>query len=78
MQWLTDNKEWLFQGVAVTVPLALAGGAFSWWKKHRASRESQDSIKPISQSQTAGYRSTNYQAGGNISIGEKGEESDNA
>ncbi len=76
MQWLADNKEWLFQGAAVIIPLTLAGWAFSWWKKRKASQAIQSPTKHVSQSQTAGDRSTNYQAGGNIRI-ERPDESDN-
>lgn len=58
MQWLIDNKEWVFSGAGVFL-ITLIIGVFI--KKKRASKQIQKS----------GSNSTNYQAGGDIKIGTK-------
>ena len=58
MQWIIDNKEWIFSGVGVFV-LTLAVGVFI--KKQFSSKQIQNS----------GSKSTNYQAGSDINIGTK-------
>lgn len=55
MEWILQNKEWLFSGVAIAVPLAIIGWLFSG----RASKQIQKS----------GDNSTNIQVGGNLKIG---------
>lgn len=55
MNWIIENQQWLFSGVAIAVPLAILGWVFSG-KKNR-------------QSQKGGKNSTNIQVGGNINIG---------
>ena len=55
MQWLIDNREWLFGGIAVAVPLAIIG----WVVGVRRSKQIQKS----------GSHSTNIQVGGNMRIG---------
>lgn len=57
MDWLIKNKEWLFSGIAITVPLAIAGWLLS--------------IKSNKQVQKSGKGSTNIQVGGSINIKEK-------
>lgn len=57
MNWIVENKEWLFSGVLIAVPLALSGLFLS--------------NKNNKQVQKSGKNSTNIQAGGNINIGDK-------
>lgn len=56
MEWIIDNKEWLFSGLGV----AIIVGLFAWSRqiKHR-------------QVQKGGHGSTNIQAGGDIDIGRR-------
>lgn len=54
MDWIITNKEWLFSGVAIAVPLALIGWIIS-------SRRNK-------QVQKGGKNSTNVQVGGNLNI----------
>jgi hypothetical protein len=63
MNWLIQNREWLFGGVLVAVPLAVVGWILA--KRH--------SVK--SQKQVGGDNSVNVQVGGNIQIG-RGERDD--
>ena len=58
MQWLIDNKEWIFSGVGVVILSFII----------RFFIKQQNDVK---QSQKSGKNSTNYQAGGNMSIGKK-------
>jgi hypothetical protein len=55
IDWILANKEWLFGGIAVAVPLAIAG-----WIANKRKHD---------QTQTSGQNSTNIQAGGNVNIG---------
>lgn len=57
MDWLIENKEWLFSGVLIVLPLTLIG----WFVGKR--------ILAISQQQKGGHNSTNIQAGGDVNIG---------
>ncbi|MHB1392487.1 MAG: hypothetical protein ACYCYE_05275 [Clostridia bacterium] len=59
MEWIINNKEWLFSGIAIAIPLAIIGWFFSA-KKNR-------------QIQKSGNNSTNIQVGGNITINDRGE-----
>ena len=54
MDWIIANKEWLFSGVAIVIPLALIG----WFVKSRRNK----------QIQKGGNDSTNIQVGGDLSI----------
>jgi hypothetical protein len=56
MQWIIDNKEWIFSGAGIFI-LTLIIGVFV--KKSSTSKQIQKS----------GSNSTNYQAGGDIKIG---------
>lgn len=56
MDWIIANKEWLFSGLLVGVPIALVG----WLFARRRSR--------FSQNQKAGDGSVNIQVGGNIDL----------
>ena len=66
IEWIIKNKEWLFSGLLVGIPIALVG----WFFSRRPSRQSQI--------QKAGDNSTNVQVGGNIEVkkGKKKNESD--
>ncbi|MDD2750107.1 hypothetical protein [Acidithiobacillus sp.] len=55
MEWLAENKEWLFSGVAIAIPLAIIGWLFS-------SRGNK-------QVQSGGDKSTNIQVGRDLKIG---------
>jgi hypothetical protein len=56
MEWISANKEWLFSGILVAIPLAIIGWLFV---KHQ--------IK-LSQRQKAGDNSINVQAGRDVVI----------
>lgn len=58
MQWIWANKEWLFSGLLVGVPIAVIGWIFGRRRLHR------------SQDQKSGRDSLNIQAGGNITFGQ--------
>lgn len=55
MEWIVENKEWLFSGVAIALPLAIVGWVLS-------SRKNK-------QVQKGGDNSTNIQVGGSFKIG---------
>lgn len=55
LQWIVDNKEWLFSGVGITFIGAVIGSR----------RIKQKSLK---QSQSSGKNSTNIQAGKNVNV----------
>lgn len=57
MDWIMENKEWLFSGIAIAIPLAIAGWILS--------------SKSQKQVQKGGKGSTNLQVGGSINIKEK-------
>lgn len=57
MNWIIENKEWLFSGFAIAVPLAIIGWFFS--------------SRGVNQVQKSGDNSTNLQVGGNLKIGGK-------
>lgn len=56
MKWLIDNKEWLFSGLMVAVPIAIIGWLFIRNKKTKI------------QKQKGGHGSTNIQVGRDIRI----------
>jgi hypothetical protein len=58
MDWIIQNKEWLFSGIAVAIPIAIIG----WLLKSRSSK------KLI---QKSGDDSNNIQIGGSININSK-------
>lgn len=55
MEWIIENKDWLFSGIAIAVPLAIIG----WIISSRGNK----------QVQKGGKNSTNIQVGGNLKIG---------
>lgn len=55
MEWIIENKTWLFSGIAIAVPLALMG----WFIFTRGNK----------QIQKGGKNSTNIQIGGNLNVG---------
>lgn len=56
MHWIIANKEWLFGGAAVAIPLAVIGWIFF---RNKAS-----------QTQKSGRDSINVQVGGDLRIGD--------
>lgn len=58
MEWIYQNRAWLFDGLLVAVPLAIVSWFFA---KHLRSTRTQ--------SQKGGQGSTNIQAGTNITFG---------
>ncbi|MGX9418162.1 hypothetical protein ACWU4D_12500 [Vibrio sp. WJH972] len=57
MEWIADNKDWLFSGIAIAIPLAIIG----WFISSRKNK----------QIQKGGDNSTNIQVGGNLNLGGK-------
>jgi len=57
MDWIIENKEWLFSGIAIALPLAIVG----WLISSRGNK----------QVQKGGKNSTNIQVGGNLKMGGK-------
>lgn len=57
MEWIAENKDWLFSGVAISIPLAIIG----WLISSRRNK----------QVQKGGNNSKNIQVGGNLSLGGK-------
>jgi hypothetical protein len=55
MEWILKNKEWLFSGIAIAMPLSIVG----WLISGRRSKQIQKS----------GDNSTNIQIGGNFKVG---------
>ncbi len=55
MEWIIENKGWLFSGIAIAVPIAI----FGWVISTRGNK----------QVQKGGKNSTNIQVGGNFKIG---------
>lgn len=62
MEWVLNNKEWLFSGIAIAIPLAIIG----WFI----------SSKKNKQVQKGGDNSANFQVGGNITINERSDKKD--
>lgn len=54
MEWISENKDWLFSGVAIAIPLAIIGWLLSSRRKK--------------QIQKGGDNSTNIQVGRNFRI----------
>lgn len=59
MDWIIANKEWLFSGIAISIPLAIIG----WLLSNRSQK----------QVQKGGKNSTNIQVGGSMNINSKGK-----
>ncbi|MBD3895944.1 hypothetical protein IEI94_08790 [Halomonas sp. ML-15] len=60
MEWISENKDWLFSGVAIAMPLAIIGWLISSRRKK--------------QIQKGGDNSTNIQVGRNLRIGGRKED----
>ena len=60
MDWIIENSEWLFGGIAVAIPIAIIG----WFLSTNGNK----------QIQKGGANSTNIQVGGNLKI--KGKKHD--
>ena len=54
MSWIIENKEWLFSGIAISIPVAFLG----WILSGRSNR----------QIQKGGRNSINIQVGGDVKI----------
>ena len=52
MTWIIENKQWLFSGIAIAIPLAIIG----WFFSNQGNK----------QIQKGGDSSTNIQVGGNF------------
>lgn len=59
MKWILENKDWLFSGILVSVPLAILG----WYFNKSKSKQIQKS----------GHSSNNIQVGGNVTITRKND-----
>lgn len=59
MGWINNNKEWLFSGIAIALPLAVIG----WFLSSKRSKQIQRS----------GNNSTNIQVTGDIRINERSD-----
>lgn len=57
MEWILANKEWLFSGIAIAIPLAIIG----WFISSKSNK----------QVQRGGKNSTNIQVGGSLKIGKR-------
>jgi len=55
MNWIIENKDWLFSGAAIAIPLAVLGFLFN--------------RKKPQQNQVMGDKSKGYQSGRDINIG---------
>lgn len=62
MEWILKNKEWLFSGAAVAIPVALISWIVGWFI---SSRDKQQ--------QKGGDGSINIQVGGNVNVYERNE-----
>jgi hypothetical protein len=62
MEWLSENKEWVFSGIGVVAITLLL--SFIIWIVKKKNTESG-----IIQNQTSGDNSKNYQSGNDIHIG---------
>lgn len=60
MEWLINNKEWLFSGVLISVPIAL----ISFFAARRKKESSNKKMV-----QKGGKNSRNIQIGGDVEIG---------
>lgn len=60
MDWIIENKDWLFSGVAIVI----IGAVIRWFKGNSATRANK-------QVQKGGKNSTNIQVGGSLNIGNK-------
>jgi len=58
MEWLNANKEWLFSGILVAIPIALIG----WFVGAKVNKPKDG------QRQSSGRDSINLQAGGDLKI----------
>lgn len=59
IEWIIENKTWLFSGLAVAIPIALLGWIISRPKNKTV------------QKQKSGKHSVNIQVGKDVNIGER-------
>jgi hypothetical protein len=72
LEWISQNKDWLFEGLGVATPIAVIGGLFALWKRRKNKREQPVAEgPPVGLTQSSGDRSTNYQAGRDVVIGQQ-------
>jgi len=62
MEWIVNNKEWLFSGLLVAVPIAIISWLFV--------------SKSMKQNQKGGNNSTNIQIGGDFKVNNKRDDKD--
>lgn len=62
IDWIVSNKEWLFSGILIAIPIAIISLIVK-------------NVK-ISQKQKSGANSTNIQIGGNFSVSNNGGKKD--
>jgi len=61
IEWIIENKTWLFSGLAVSIPVAIIGWIISRRRNGTVQR------------QKSGSRSVNIQAGRDVRVGEQEE-----
>lgn len=61
-EWIFKNKEWLFSGIAISIPIALFGWIIS------------RNLNKVIQKQKSGHSSTNIQVGGSINANDNKKE----
>jgi hypothetical protein len=72
LEWISQNKDWLFEGLGVATPIAVIGGLFALWKLRKNKRkEAVTEGPPPGLTQSSGDKSTNYQAGRDMVIGQQ-------
>ena len=81
LNWIATNKEWLFEGGAIAVPIAVLTGLGTLWRRRRQSRSDESSSSSGSNThlgmrQHGGKGSTNIQSAGDIQFGQLPRRSD--
>jgi hypothetical protein len=70
LHWIVDNRQWLFDGAAVVLPIALVGAIANRWNAKRSSRgDDSRNTDHIEMKQKGGRGSTNIQSLGSIDVG---------
>lgn len=61
-EWIIENKEWLFSGVLITIPITLIG----WYISRKKKKNKTDNN--LKMSQKSGNNSINLQSGNSIEV----------